>query len=345
MTMKMTTEPAGETPSGIQHNGHRPLTFADAIREALAQAMERDARVLVMGQLVNYKSGVFGTTSGLVDRFGMDRVLDYPVAEASMTGVALGAALHGLRPVIVHQRIDFMMYAMDQLVNWASLWRFKSGGTSSLPVTIRAIVGKGWGQGPQHSKNLHAWFAHLPGIKVAMPSTAYDAKGLLLHAIFQEDPVLFIEHRGLFSMVDDVPAEPYQVTFGTASRRTEGDAVTIVALGLFVPVALRVAGELKPQGIGIEIIDPRTVSPLDTATILESVEKTRRLLVLDPGWRSVGVAAEIIASTVEQLGSDLRCPPRRITLPDTHTPTSVALEREYYPSDDLVRRTIEEMVS
>lgn len=323
----------------------RQLSYANAIQESLAQAMRLDPTVMVIGQLVNYESGIFGTTTGLVQEFGNDRVCDYPVAESSMTGVALGAALNGLRPVIVHQRIDFMMYSMDQIVNWASLWRFKSGGTSHLPVTIRAIVGKGWGQGPQHSKSFHSWFAHLPGIKVAMPSTAYDAKGLLLRGIFDEDPVIVIEHRSLFSMVDTVPTEPYYLEFGKASKRMEGDMLSIVALGYLVPVALRVASALRKQAINVEVLDLRTVAPLDTTAIFESVSKTRRLLVLDPGWRLAGFAAEVIAATVEQMGNELKCNPRRITLPHTHTPTTVALEAEYYPSDNMVHQTIREMLS
>ena len=320
----------------------RQRSYAQAIQEALAQAMRLDPNVFVMGQLVNYKSGVFGTTSGLVEEFGAARVNDYPVAESSMTGLAVGAALQGLRPVLVHQRIDFMMYAMDQLVNWAALWRFKSGGTSQLPLTIRTIVGKGWGQGPQHSKSFHAWFAHLPGIKVVMPATAFDAKGLLLRAIFDDDPVLVIEHRSLFSMVDAVPAEPYQLAFGKAKTRLEGEDLTMVAFGYLVPQALRVAQRLREQGIRLEVIDPRTVSPLDTEAILTSVDKTRRLLVLDPAWRSAGLAAEVIAAAVERLGDRLRAKPRRITLPDTHTPTSAALEAQYYPTDDMVCEAVQQ---
>lgn len=324
----------------------RKLSYAEAIREALAEAMRLDEGVMVMGQLVDYPSGIFGTTKGLAEEFGRERVCDYPVAESSMTGVALGAALHGMRPVIVHQRLDFMMYSMDQIVNWASLWRYKSAGHSHLPLTIRAIVGKGWGQGPQHSKSMHAWFSHLPGLKVVMPSTAHDAKGLLLQAIFDEDPVIVLESRSLFSMVDEVPEASYRIPFGQAARRLEGDALTLVALGYMVPLALRVAEELAASsGIRVEVIDPRTPSPLDTAAIHASVAKTGRLLVLDPGWRSVGVAAEIIAATAEVMGDRLRARPRRITLPDTHTPASVALEPEYYPSSELVERTIKEMIN
>src|SRR5213594_1889427 len=183
----------------------RELSYAAAINEAQRQALELNEDVIVLGQLADMPTGIFGTTSGLVDRFGPRRVQDFPVAENLMTATAMGASLTGLRPVIVHQRLDFMIYSLDAIVNWLSLWRFKSNGHSNMPVTIRAIVGKGWGQGPQHSKSLHAWFAHLPGLRVAVPATAHDAKGLLMESIFGEDPTIILENRSLFSMIDEVP--------------------------------------------------------------------------------------------------------------------------------------------
>jgi acetoin:2,6-dichlorophenolindophenol oxidoreductase subunit beta len=209
----------------------RELTYAQAINEALTQAMELCPEVLVLGQLVSYsKAGIFGTTSGLVERFGGDRVQDFPVAESVMTTTAIGAALAGMRPVLVHQRQDFMFYSFDAIANWLALWRFKSGGKSALPVVIRTVVGKGWGQGPQHSKSVHAWFAHLPGLRVAMPATPHDAKGLLLESILGENPVIFIEHRSLFSMKGHVPEKPYRVRFGQGAIRRAGWDVTLVAL-------------------------------------------------------------------------------------------------------------------
>jgi len=193
----------------------RELTYNNAIREALHQAMGASSEVIVLGQLVDYKSGVFGTTTGLVDVYGRDRVQDFPVSEAAMTSVALGAAVTGMRPVIVHQRVDFMLYSFDSIANWLALWHFKSNGKSTAPLVIRAIIGKGWGQGPQHSKSLHAWFAHLPGLKVAMPATAYDAKGILLESIFGEDPCVILESRSLFSQKSPVPEEMgEQIVFG-----------------------------------------------------------------------------------------------------------------------------------
>ena len=312
----------------------RKLTYAEAINEGLYQAMELCPDVIVLGQLVDYKPGIFGTTTGLVERFGADRVQDFPVAEAVMTSTAMGAALVGMRPVLVHQRLDFMMYSLDAIVNWLSLWRFKSDGQSTLPVTIRAIVGRGWGQGPQHSKSLHAWFAHLPGLRVAVPATAYDAKGLLLESIFGENPTIIVENRSLFSMTDHVPEVPYRVRFGQAAIRRTGSDLTLAAIGMMVPIALRVASQLAAESIDVEVIDLRTISPLDKAAICDSVSKTKRLAVADPGWQSVGVSAEVIASVCEKLGRRLVANPVRICLPNSHTPMSAVLEEKYYPSDE-----------
>jgi pyruvate/2-oxoglutarate/acetoin dehydrogenase E1 component len=322
----------------------RPLSYAQAINEALRQSMELCDDVVVLGQLVDYKSGIFGTTSGLVDQFGPGRVQDFPVAENLMTATAMGAALTGLRPVIAHQRLDFMIYSLDAITNWLALWRFKSAGKSSLPVTIRAIVGKGWGQGPQHSKSLHAWFAHLPGIRVAIPATADDIKGLLMESIFSESPAIFIEGRGLFSMTADVPERPYRVPFGKGKVRRPGSDVTLVALGTMVPLALRAAATLETEGVQVEVVDPRTISPLDTEGICASVAKTRRLVVADPGWRSFGAASEIVATVVENLGGQLKANPVRFCLPDSHTPMSSALEQAYYAGDDALAGAIRAIV-
>lgn len=322
----------------------RSISYAKAINEALHQAMGLSAEVIVMGQLVDYKSGIFGTTTGLVDRFGPERVRDFPVAENLMTATAMGASLTGLRPVIVHQRLDFMIYSLDAIVNWLSLWRFKSNGHSSMPVTIRAIVGKGWGQGPQHSKSLHAWFAHLPGLRVAMPATAYDAKGLLLESIFSETPAIFVEGRSLYSMTTEVPEQPYRIRFGQAVTRRRGKDLTLVALGFMVPVALRAASILEAEGIDVEVIDPRTLSPLDEASLLESVGRTRRLVVADPGWNAYGAAAEIIARITERMGDQLAAKPARVTLPDSHTPMSQTLEKAYYPDEETLCSVIRSAV-
>ena len=321
----------------------RQLSYAKAINEAQRQAMDLSADVVVLGQLADTPAGIFGTTSGLVETFGPARVQDFPVAENLMTATAIGSALAGLRPVIVHQRLDFMIYSLDAIVNWLALWRFKSNGTSNLPVTIRAIVGRGWGQGPQHSKSLHAWFAHLPGIRVAVPTTPYDAKGLLLESILGETPSIFIEGRSLFSMTGDVPESPYRVKFGEAAIRRRGKDVTVVAIGMMAPQAVRAATELAAEGLDVQVIDLRTLSPWDEQTVLDAVSDTRRVLVADPGWHSFGAAAEIVATISERLHGRLAAPPRRMTLPDSHTPMSSALEQEYYPRDEHVKQAIRAM--
>ena len=315
----------------------RQLSYAKAILEATDQAMTLCPEVIVLGQLVDTKSGIFGTTTGLVDKHGADRVLDFPVSENLMTATAMGASLTGLRPVIAHQRLDFMLYSLDAIANWLALWRFKSNGSSAMPVTIRTIVGKGWGQGPQHSKSLHSWFAHLPGLRVAVPATAYDAKGLLLESIFSETPAIFVEGRGLYSMTDDVPEQPYRVRFGQAVVRRAGKDATIVAIGSMVPLAMKAAAILEKDGVDVEVVDPRTLTPLDRRTICDSAFKTGRLVVADPAWHSFGAASEIITTVVENLGDKLKARPARVTLPDSHTPMSMALEPEFYPDEtDIV---------
>jgi acetoin:2,6-dichlorophenolindophenol oxidoreductase subunit beta len=315
----------------------RQLSYAKAILEATDQAMTLCPDVIVLGQLVDTKSGIFGTTTGLAEKHGAARVQDFPVSENLMTATAMGASLTGLRPVIAHQRLDFMLYSLDAIANWLALWRFKSNGKSAMPITIRTIVGKGWGQGPQHSKSLHAWFAHLPGLRVAVPATAYDAKGLLLESIFSETPAIFVEGRGLYSMTDDVPEEPYRVRFGQAVIRRSGKDATIVAIGSMVPLAMRAAASLEKEGVDVEVVDPRTLTPLDRRTICDSAFKTKRLVVADSAWQSFGAAAEIIATVVENLGDKLKAKPVRVTLPDSHTPMSMTLEAEFYADDaDIV---------
>jgi len=322
----------------------RQITYAQAINEGISQSMDLCQDVVVLGQLVNYKGGIFGTTNGLVDKFGSQRVQDYPDSEALMTSAAIGAAVTGLRPILVHARLDFMIYSLDAIVNWMSLWRFKSNGKASMPVVIRAVVGKGWGQGPQHSKSLHAWFAHLPGFRVAMPATAYDVKGLLLESILGENPVLIIEHRSLFSMKCEVPEIPYRVRFGKGVVRRKGTDVTLVAIGGMVPLALRVAERLAGESIDIEVLDPRTISPLDTGLILQSLRKTRRLVVADPAWEFAGISAEIIAQASSEMARDMKSNPIRIAFPNSHTPVSHKLEEMYYPSEELFAHKLRSIV-
>ncbi|OAI53277.1 hypothetical protein AYO44_04305 [Planctomycetaceae bacterium SCGC AG-212-F19] len=322
----------------------RHISYAGAINEALRQACQLCSAVMVVGQLVDYRSGIFGTTTGLVEEFGPERIQDFPVSESLMTSAALGAALAGMRPVLVHQRLDFMLYSLDAITNWLALWRFKSNGRQSVPVTIRAIVGRGWGQGPQHSKSLHAWFGHVPGLRVAVPSTAHDAKGLLLESIFGEDPAIIIEHRSLFSMVDHVPEAPYRVRFGQATVRRPGHDITIAAIGIMTATALKAAAQLAGEGISAEVIDLRTIRPLDTAAVVRSVRKTRRLVVADPAWKSVSVAAEIVSAVCEEAGGELTANPLRFCLPDSHTPMSAPLEQAYYPNEEALTTAVARLI-
>ena len=309
----------------------RTLTFAQAINEALFQAMEIDKSVICYGLGVPDPKGVFGTTLGLQEQFGEDRVFDMPASESAMTGVAIGASLNGIRPVMTHQRVDFSLLAMDQLVNNAAKWHYMFGGQTSVPITIRLIIGRGWGQGPTHSQSLQAWFAHVPGLKVVMPTTPYDAKGLLISSIEDNNPVIFVEHRWLYNIPDKVPDGIYRVPLGKANVVREGKDITIASTSYMTLEALRAGEMLAKDGISAEVIDIRTLKPLDQELILKSVCKTGRIVVADTGWKTVGFSAEIIATIAEKALSDLKSPPERVALPDCPTPTSPALAKYYYP--------------
>ncbi|MEQ8345780.1 MAG: transketolase C-terminal domain-containing protein [Sneathiellaceae bacterium] len=309
----------------------RPMTYAGALNDAMDQALSADPGVMVYGIGADGAGGIFGTTKGLAERHGGNRVFDVPIAEQALTGLAGGAANAGLRPVLVHQRLDFMLYGVDMLVNWLSMWRFISGGQAKLPLTIRAIVGKGWGQGPQHSKSLHAWFAHVPGLQVVMPATPADAKGLLLASIFSDDPTLVIEGRQLYAMTEEVPVAPYRLRLGKAAVRRAGTDATIVAIGAMVPEALAAAERLDRAGRSVEVVDLRCLAPLDIDTVIASVRHTGRLVVADPGWQRFGASAEIVAAVAEALGPDMKARPKRVTWPNGHSPTSAHLESAFYP--------------
>src|SRR5947209_12848500 len=261
--------PEVKTSEEIGHSTQ--LSFAQSINAALRQALDLDPGVFVCGIGADTPAGIFGTTQGLVERFGSKRVFDTPIAEAGLSALAAGAANAGLRPVLIHQRLDFMLYSLDQVVNWMAPWRFMSGGRAKMPVTIRAIIGKGWGQGPQHTKSLHTWFAHVPGLQVVMPASPSDAKGLLLSSIMSNDPTIFIEGRSLFSMQEDVPDAPYFIRLGEALVRRAGKDVTLVSMGSMVPLALQAADTLAKTGIDAEIVDLRTLMPLDLDTVVASV--------------------------------------------------------------------------
>ncbi len=307
------------------------ITYAQAINEALDQCLAEDPSVYLVGLGVPDVKGVFGTTLGLQEKHGADRVQDMPISENGITGIAIGAAITGMRPIITHQRLDFALLAMEQMVNQAAKWHYMFGGKASVPMVVRMIIGRGWGQGPQHSQSLQAWFAHVPGLKVVMPATPHDAKGLLIASVRDPDPVIFLEHRWLHYVAGPVPEAPYEAPLGRARVTRNGSDLTIVGTSYMALEALRAAGFLAADGIQAEVIDLRTIQPWDVATVLASVRKTGRLIVTDTGWRSFGVAGDIVATVAEQAFSALKVAPRRVTLPDGPTPTTPELSRYYYP--------------
>jgi len=307
----------------------RKLAYKQAIAEALVQAMEKNKNVFVMGEGVDDSVGIFGTTLPAHQKFP-ERVIDMPLSEALITGAGTGAALVGLRPVMVHARNDFLYLAMDQIANHAALWSYLHGG-AKVPWVIRAIVGRGWGNGAQHSQSLQALFAHIPGLKVVMPATPYQAKGLLIGAIEDDSPVIFIEHRSLYHLEGAVPEKYYTLALGKGNILKKGSDLTFVAVSFMVSEAGKAAAILEKRGISVEIIDVSSIKPLDEKLICESVKKTGRAIVLDTAWRSYGVSAEIAALISEKVFDQLKAPVRRVTLPDLPIPASPALERIYYP--------------
>lgn len=309
----------------------RMLSYAAAINEALHQEMAADPSVLLIGQGVKSPWYVGATCGGLVERFGGTRIIDTPVSENAMTGAAVGAALAGMRAIVEHPRIDFLLYGLDPIVNEAANWSYMNGGRASVPLVVWAIVNRGNEQAAQHSQALQAWFAHVPGLKVVMPSTPFDAKGLLVAAIRDDNPVIYIEDRWLHAETGPVPEEPYEVPIGQAIVRRGGTDLTIVASSFVAAEALRAAGQLETSGIDAEVIDLRTIKPLDRETIVASVSRTGRLLVVDGGWKSFGVSAEIAAVASEHAWPVLRGPVRRLALPDLPAPASRSLEQAYYP--------------
>ena len=315
----------------------RLLTYADAIREATEQEMERDAAIILFGLGVDDFKAIFGTTKGLLERFGPDRVSDTPLAEEAMTGVAIGAALAGLRPIHVHARMDYLLVAMNQLVNAAAKLRYMSGGTVKVPIVVRATIGRSWGQGPTHSQGLHALLMHIPGLKVAAPSTPYDAKGLLIESIRDDNPVVFMEHRMLHYQKGHVPAEPYTVPFGRARVLARGDDVTLVGISYMALECLRAARSLEEAGIHADVIDPVSLSPLDTDAMVDSVRRTGRLVVVDTSWTMCGATAEITARVVERLPGR-RVQVHRMGYAPVPCPTTKNLQDIYYPTVEQIAR-------
>ena len=323
----------------------RELTYAQALNEALKQCMQEDERVILLGEDVGVYGGIFQVSAGLLGEFGPDRIIDTPISEAGFVGACVGAALTGMRPVAEIMFIDFTTCAMDMIINQMAKMHYMFGGRGQVPMVLRTNIGAGRGTGAQHSQSFHAFFAHTPGLVVATPSTPHDAKGLLIEAIKNENPVAFIEHKKLYIEKGDVPEEMYRIPFGKADVKRRGKDLTIVATHAMVLRALNVANELAKEGIDIEVVDPRTIVPLDKEAILESVKKTGRLLVADEGPKTCGVAGEIAAIVAEEGLFYLKAPVARVCSPDTPVPFSPPLEKAYIPDEKnllpAVRRLME----
>ena len=323
----------------------RSLTQIEAIREALYQEMERDDRVLVVGLGVDDPKAILGSTRGLAERFGPDRVMDTPLSEDCMTGACVGMAMAGLRPVHVHIRVDFLMLAMNQIVNVAAKSMHMSGGQQPVPLVVRAIIGRSWGQGAQHSQALHSMFMHVPGLKVVAPSTPLDAKGALAYAIRDDNPVIFFEHRMLHGFKSVVPTGEVLRGPGRCRVLRTGGDLTLVGISYMVPECLRAAEWLAGMGIECEVLDPVWLSPLDVEGINASVAKTGRLLVADNAWLQCGASAEIVAAACEALGSTRRLTVGRVGFAATPCPTSPPLEAAFYANATSIAREAFRMVT
>ena len=333
-------------------------TYRQAINEALDSEMARDENVIVIGEDVaggaggsgedDAYGGVLGVTKGLVGKYGRARVIDTPITESAIMGAAAGAASTGLRPVAELMFVDFLGVCFDQIFNQAAKFRYMFGGKARTPLVIRSMIGAGMSAAAQHSQALHPIFTHIPGLKVVMPSNAYDAKGLLIQAIRDDDPVIFLEHKALYETQEEVPDEPYTIPFGEAEFVTEGDDVTVVAFSAMVQRCKAAADELDKHGIEVELIDPRTTSPLDEEAILESVERTGRLVVVDEGSPRCGMAADIAALVASKGFAHLKAPVALVTPPHTPVPFAPNLEAAYLPSIEritaAVRATLGEAV-
>ncbi len=322
----------------------REITFVEALNEALMQEMERDPNVVVMGEDVGVYGGIFGVTKGLLQKFGPDRVIDTPISETGFIGAAVGAAAAGLRPVVELMFVDFFGVCMDQIYNQAAKMRYMFGGKIKIPVTIRTTIGGGLSAAAQHSQVLYSIFAHVPGLKVVVPSTPYDAKGLLITAIRDDNPKIFFEHKLLYGVKGPVPKEPYTIPFGVADVKMEGSDVTVVAVAYMVHEALKAANELRKEGISVEVIDPRTLVPFDKDAVIKSVKKTGRLVVVDEDYDRCGFASWVAAIVADECFGYLDAPIKRVTTPTVPIPFSPVLEKEILPNAEKVVKAVKEVV-
>jgi acetoin:2,6-dichlorophenolindophenol oxidoreductase subunit beta len=319
----------------------RKISYSLALNEAFHQLMAEDPSVFLIGQGVKSPWYVGNTTHRLLERFGSKRVIDTPVSENAINGAAVGAALAGMRPVVVHPRIDFMVYGLDPIINEAANWHYMFGGRSPVPVVVWAIINRGGEQAAQHSQALQSLFAHIPGLKVVMPSNPYDAKGLMVSAVRDENPVIYLDERWLYGLEAEVPESIYEVPLGQGAIRRAGSQITVVATSFMVQEALQAAATLEEKGIYAEVIDLRTLKPLDSELIFSSVRKTGRVVIADGGWKTCGIAGEIVALIAENLLPFLKSPPERVTLPDLPAPASRSLEKAYFPTAENIIQAME----
>ena len=318
----------------------REITYGEAVREAIAEEMRRDNTVFFMGEDVAAAGGVFKVTTGLLDEFGSERVRDTPISEAGIMGAGVGAAMTGMRPIVEIMFGDFITIAMDQIVNQAAKMCYMTGGQAKVPLTVRTTIGAGRSSAAQHSQSLHVWLSHIPGLKVAIPSTPADLKGLLKTAIRDDNPVIIYEDKMMYSTKGMVPDGEYTIPFGVADIKREGRDVTIVATSRMVYTALAAAEILEKEGVSVEVVDPRTLSPLDMETILESVRKTSRAVVVDEAYRSFGVTGEIASRIADEAFDYLDAPVKRIGAMDVPVPFSPGLEPSTIPTEDTIVKAV-----
>lgn len=321
----------------------KQMTYAEALRDGMRVEIQRDPNVYLAGEDVGPFGGCFGQTAGLFQEFGPERIIDTPITETVIVGHAVGAAAVGLRPIVEIMFIDFMGVCMDEVLNQAAKMRYMFGGKVKLPMVVRTTCGAGLGAAAQHSQSLEAWFTHIPGIKVVMPSTPADAKGLMVAAIRDDNPVLYIEHKMLLGLQGEVPEGEYLVPLGKADIKRPGADVTIIAWSAMVHKALRAAENLAKDGIDAEVLDPRSLSPLDKESILTSVEKTGRVVITHEANRTNGFGAEIAAMIADEGFDLLNAPIKRVTAPDTPVPFSPVLERSFLPSEEKIISAVKEL--
>lgn len=328
----------------MKTNTTREITYREAIREGLVQEMRADKSVIFIGEDVGRFGGIFGVTKSVQSEFP-DRVLDTPIAEAGFIGCGIGAAITGLRPVVELMFFDFCTVAFDQIVNHAAKLRFLTGGQVKVPLTIRSPYGATMRYGPQHSQALYSIFVHFPGLKVVIPSDPYSAKGLLAAAIRDDNPVLYLEHKGMYGMRGPVPEEDYVIPLGEAAIVKEGKDVTVISSGLMLQRSLTAARKLQGEGISVEVIDLRTLAPLDRAKIVDSVKRTHRVVVVDEDYPKCGMAEHVAALVSDEAFEYLDAPVKRVTPPDTQIPFSPVLEDAYLPSEEKIANTVKQLVA